>query len=102
MKKVGTPSMQTQMHCSLTVIELVGHFDFPHLHDGGGQWRGGRGGRVTCDASNGLLEAPRFDLGKALAEAQEAVQGHLRLVVIIRLHPTPPTCRCTPLPLFWH
>ena len=42
----------------------------------------------TCDASNSFLQPPGLDLGKALTEAEEAVQRHLCLVVIIRLNPT--------------
>ena len=41
---------------------------------------------LTCHASHGLLQPPRLDLGKTLVEAQEAVQRHLLLIVIISLH----------------
>ena len=44
--------------------------------------------KQTCDAGNSLLQPPRFDFSKALTEAEEAVQRHLRLVVIIGLHHT--------------
>lgn len=40
---------------------------------------------LTSHACYSLLQSARLDLGKALAEAQEAVQRHLLLVVIIRL-----------------
>ena len=41
--------------------------------------------RRTCDASHSFLQPAGLDLGKSLVEAQEAVQRHLGLVVIIHL-----------------
>ena len=41
--------------------------------------------RQTCDASHSFLQPAGLDLGKSLVEAQEAVQRHLGLVVIIHL-----------------
>ena len=46
------------------------------------------GWKQTCDAGNSILQPPGFDFSKALTEAEEAVQRHLRLVVIIGLQQT--------------